>query len=99
MSEPAAGTCRYFTAYTGIRLPLRLVNELPEGGLDNRNTFFRGEFDADERLRVLEKIVYAERELRHVYRYHANGALREAEITDADGEVTVLAFDEQGNPA
>lgn len=98
MSSDASGTCRYFTSYSGVRLPLRLVNELPEGGLDNRNTFFRGQFDAEERLRVLEKIVYAELELKHVYAYHPDGTLRQAEITDADGDVTVLRFDEAGNP-
>ncbi len=89
-------TTRYFTTYSGVRLPLKLTNELPAGGLDNRNTYFRGQFDAEERLRVLEKIVYAELELRHAYDYHANGVLRQATITDVDGEVSVLTFDESG---
>ncbi|MFC3608736.1 DUF6156 family protein [Stutzerimonas tarimensis] len=97
MCSTATGTIRHFTTYSGVRLPLKLVNEIPEGGLDNRNTFFRGAFDEQDRLLVLEKIVYAELELKHVYSYHPSGALRQAQITDADGETSVLVFDEAGN--
>lgn len=96
MSSDTAATCRHFVTYSGIRLPLQLVNELDAAGLHNRNTFFRGHYDTDQRLTRLEKLVYGERELQHLYAYHANGALRRAEITDADDEVTVLEFDEQG---
>ena len=99
MSSDASGTCRFFVTYSGVKLPLKLMNELDEAGLHNRNTFFRGYFDAQERLTRLEKVVYGELELQHVYAYHANGALRQAEITDADDEVTLLEFDENGQPA
>lgn len=89
--------CRYFISYSGVKLPLKLVNELPdESHLENRNTYFRGFFDSDQRLLLLEKLVYGDVELRHRYRYHANGALADAEITDADGEIDVLRFDEHG---
>lgn len=89
--------CRYFISYSGVKLPLKLVNELPdESHLENRNTYFRGFFDGDERLLLLEKLVYGDIELRHHYRYHGNGVLSQAEITDVDGEITVLSFDEAG---
>jgi uncharacterized protein DUF6156 len=85
--------CRYFITYSGVSLPLRLVNEIQPTELDNRNTYFRGQFDAADRLQVLEKLVYGEVELVHRYRYDAEGRLTWAEITDADGEITVLEFD------
>lgn len=92
-------TCRYFVSYSGIKLPLKLVNELEQASdLDNRNTYFRGYYDADQRLLLCENMVYGEIELRHRYSYHPNNVLSEAEITDADGEITVLRFDEQGQP-
>ena len=89
--------CRYFISYSGVKLPLKLVNELEdESHLENRNTYFRGFFDTDQRLLLLEKLVYGDIELRHQYTYHPNGTLAEAEITDADGEINVLSFDETG---
>lgn len=88
---------RYFISYSGVKLPLKLVNELAdESHLENRNTYFRGCYDADQRLMLLEKLVYGDVELRHVYTYHSSGILAEAEITDADGEIEVLRFDETG---
>lgn len=91
MSEP--GTCRHFVTYTGVTLPFKLVNPLEEGEINNRNTFFRGYYDNDDRLTGFDKIVYGEVELAHRYQYHDSGALKQAEITDIDGEVTVLSFD------
>lgn len=84
---------RYFITYSGVTLPLRLVSEIQATELDNRNTYFRGDYDAAERLVTLEKRVYGEVELRHRYRYADDGRLAWAEITDADGEVTELTFD------
>ncbi len=90
---------RYFVSYSGVKLPLKLVNELADSSdLENRNTFFRGFYDAEQRLVRCEKRVYGELELLHCYQYHDNGALSQAEITDADGEITVLNFDSGGNP-
>jgi len=91
--------CRYFVSYSGVKLPLQLVNELVnESELQNRNTFFRGYFDAEKRLLLCQKLVYGEVELEHKYSYHDNGALRLAEITDVDDELTLLHFDEAGLP-
>lgn len=91
-------TERIFVSYSGVKLPLHLVNELKEDERGNRNTYFLGIYDHDERLIRCEKRVYGEIELLHHYQYHANGALQLAEITDADGEVTVLQFDQHGQP-
>ncbi|MBB3104765.1 DUF6156 family protein [Azomonas macrocytogenes] len=91
-------SCRYFVTYSGIKLPLKLTNELSEASLKNRNTFFRGYFDSQERVVKLEKIVYGELEMQHVYTYHENGTLQKAEITDSDDELVVLSFDENGQP-
>lgn len=88
--------CRYFTSYSGVKLPLKLVDPLTEDGLNNRNTFFRGYFDTQNRLALCQKLVYGDIELEHRYCYHDNGMLQQAEITDADGEAAVLRFDEQG---
>jgi hypothetical protein len=88
--------CRYFITYSGVKLPLKLVTPLTESELQNRNTFFRGYFDSADKLLLCEKLVYGDSELEHRYRYFENGVLQEAEITDADGEITVMTFDETG---
>lgn len=89
-------TCRCFVSYSGVKLPLNLVTPLEEAQLGNRNTFFRAYFDARERLVACEKITYGEVELSHRYRYYESGVLRQAVITNADEEVTVVTLDEQG---
>ncbi len=58
----------------------------------NRNTYFRGQFDTNERLIVCEKIVYGETEFRHDYRYHPDGRLARAEIDDGSGEPSVIDY-------
>lgn len=89
-------TCRFFVTYTGVRLPFNLVNELHTSAVENRNTFFRGYFDEHNCLTGFDKIAYGEVELMHRYTYHDNEKLKSAEITDIDGEVTVLHYDAQG---
>lgn len=89
---------RYFVSYSGVTLPLKLVNELQDDDRNNRNTYFLGVYDRQERLIRCEQLVYGEQELLHCYQYHDNGALKQAEITDSDGEITVLHFDQQGKP-
>ena len=87
---------RFFVTYTGVKLPFRLVNELQPGEVENRNTFFRGYFDEQDRLTGFDKLAYSEIELSHRYVYHDNGQLKQAAIADIDGEVTVMDFDAQG---
>jgi hypothetical protein len=88
--------CRYFISYTGVKLPFKLVNPLEIEALENRNTYFKAYYDAQDRLIQFQKLVYGEVELAHSYEYYAGEMLRQAEITDADGEVTVLLFSETG---
>ncbi|HZW25309.1 MAG TPA: DUF6156 family protein [Gallionella sp.] len=90
---------RYFVTYSGIRLPFKLISELQEHEVRNRNTYFRGYFDERQRLTGFDKLAYGEVELTHRYSYHDNGMLASAEITDIDGELTMVLFDEEGNPA
>jgi hypothetical protein len=90
---------RYFVTYSGVKLPFNLTGELQEHEVKNRNTFFRGYFDPEGRITGFDKIAYGDIELRHCYEYHGNGRLKQAEITDIDGEVMMLAFDTEGNPA
>lgn len=85
-------TSRYFVTYTGVKLPFKLVNPLTDDEIRNRNTYFHGRFDRDGRLTGFDKMVYGEIELAHRYAYHPGGALKRAEITDQDGEVTVMEF-------
>ena len=91
---------KYFTSYSGIKLPLKLVGEISVAEIKNRNTFIRAEYDETDRLISLEHIVYSEPQLRHDYAYHGSGALKRAEINNlAEEEINVLDFDEHGNPA
>ena len=64
--------------------------------IENRNTYFCGYFDDQDRLLGLKKMVYGECELQHRYEYDPSGVLRRADIIDVDGEATVLVFDEEG---
>jgi hypothetical protein len=57
--------CHYFASYSGIKLPLKLVNEITEAGLNNRNTYYRSYFDAQDKMLLCQKIVYGEVESEH----------------------------------
>lgn len=86
---------RYFVSYTGVKLPVRLVNPLEVKDLSNRNTFIRAQFDEADRLLGFEKMVYGEVEIAHTYEYDAAGILRRAEIF-MDEDTTEMRFDETG---
>ena len=83
---------RYFLATSGVKLPLKLVNEIEPNALSNRNTYIRAIYDAEGRLVRFDKMVYGDVELSHCYDYDATGALRRAEIIMLDEEPTVLEF-------
>lgn len=91
MNETAS-TTRYFTSYSGVRLPLNLVGELSADDMRNRNTFFRGHFATDGRLLCCEKVVYGEIEVCHHYRYHADGRIAQAVIDDGGDEAETIDF-------
>ncbi len=94
MTEETTGIRRYFLTYSGVNLPLTLLNELEPDQLKNRIAFFSGVYDGQDRLTGVQKMVYGEVEMEHRYQYDETGVLRRAEISDIDGEVTVLTFDE-----
>lgn len=96
MSDELQDGCRYFVTYSGVKLPFKLCQPLEATSLGNRNTYFRAWFDAQDRITGFQKMVYGEVELEHRYEYCASGMLESAEIVDAEGEVTVLHFDESG---
>jgi hypothetical protein len=98
MSDDIPGECRHYLTYKGVSLPLSLLTPLEPEQIANRNTYFRGYFDEQGRLVGVQKIVYGELELEHRYRYDDDGKLRVAELTDAEGEVTLLRLDETGKP-
>ena len=88
---------RYFLSYSGVKLPLKLVNPLDAGDLDHRNTYIHAYFDQSDRLLGCDKMVYGDVQISHRYEYHDNGTLRRAEITMED-DLTVMNFDESGKP-
>jgi hypothetical protein len=81
---------RYFGSYSGVKLPLNLVNPLAEDELGHRNTFMRARYDQSGRLVACEKMVYGEVHLAHAYAYDGDRLVR-AEIT-MDEDTTVLEF-------
>lgn len=88
----SATACRYFTSYSGVKLPLRLVDERSESEIRNRNTFFRGYFNSAGQMLACEKVVYNETEFRHVYCYADEGHLLRAEVDDGSGDVQVIDY-------
>ncbi len=95
MSE--AKDYRYFLTYSGVRMPLKLVEPLQPDELGNRNTYFRVTYDAAGRIAVCEKLVYGEVELSHQYAYREDGSLLHARIELGD-EATEVDCDESGAP-
>ena len=87
--------CRYFVSYSGIKLPLPLVNEITEASLNNRHTYYRGYFDAQDKMLLCQKVVYGEVESEHQYDYYDSGVLKCAQITE-DDEVREIHFNEVG---
>jgi len=83
---------RCFLSYSGIALPLQLVEELPPEALSNRNTWFEARHDEAGRVVAIDKRVYGEVEMSHRYRYDADGRLAEAVITLGDEEPRTLQF-------
>jgi hypothetical protein len=98
MNQEQPTECRYFVSYSGIKLPLKLVNEITETSLNNRNTYYRGYFDDQDRMLLCEKVVYGEVESGHQYQYYDNGVLKHALITE-DDDVREIHFNESGEMA
>lgn len=95
MNQEQPTEFRYFVSYSGIKLPLKLVNEITEDSLNNRNTYYRSQFDNQDRMLLCQKVVYGEVESEHRYRYYDDGVLKSAQITE-DDEVREIHFNELG---
>lgn len=87
---------RCFITYTGITLPLKLLNELDNESLGNRITYFAGYYDGMGRLKILEKVVYGEIEFTHHYDYNQDDKLEKAVLIEGDEPPRTLVFDNQG---
>jgi len=96
MESEAGEECRFFASYSGVKLPLKLVNAIEAEALSNRNTFIRAYFDRVGTLKGFDKIVYGEVELAHRYDYHASGRLSRAQIIMLDEDPVILRFDPSG---
>lgn len=83
---------RYFLSYSGVKLPLTLVNELQPQEVANRNTYFGIKLDAEGRTVLIHKLVYAEVELEHKYEYGTGNELLSAEVRNADNETQFINF-------
>jgi hypothetical protein len=92
MPDTLTTTTRYFLTYRGVRLPLTLASEVDAAATENRGTFFRAGYDGAGLLRKIEKVVYGDIELVHVYDYDAGGALRHAVVTQAGDDPQLLTF-------
>lgn len=96
-SHPTAHeNCRYYLTYSGVQLPLNLVNELEPTVISNRNTYFLAHFDGAGRFMLCQKVVYGEIEMEHRYQYHDNGILKRVEVVNAENETHILQYTEQG---
>lgn len=75
---------RYFISYSGMKLPLNLVNEISPEQMHNRNTYFKATYDAQGKMLLCQKIVYNEVDVQHEYQYNPDGLLVFATITEGD---------------
>lgn len=94
MELPVFDHSRYFVSYSGVKLPLNLVNPLEANEVENRNTYFCGYYDADGNMLACEKRVYGEVEFSHHYEYYPSGKLKSALIEMDGDEPQRLEFSE-----
>ena len=87
---------RYFTSYSGVALPLKLVGEITTDDMENRNTFFEATYDTQGKLLVCRKLVYGEVDMEHRYQYNSDGVLHLADISNDGDDFQTIHFDAQG---
>lgn len=75
---------RFFISYSGMKLPLNLVNEISPEQMHNRNTYFKATYDDNGKMLLCQKIVYNEVDVQHEYEYSLDGTLIFARITEGD---------------
>ncbi len=87
---------QYYLSYSGAQLPLKMVSPLKPEDIENRNTFFGVNLDAQGRIMLVQKQVYGKVELTHRYGYDDSDRLAWAEIHSIDEEACRLYFDTDG---
>lgn len=92
MKLPAYDHSRYFVSYSGVKLPLNLLNPLEREETANRNTYFCGYYDKAGKMLACEKRVYGEVEFSHIYEYSPSGKLMAAIIQMQGDEPQRLEF-------
>lgn len=97
MALPDFDHCLYFVSYSGVKLPLKLVNQLEEEETENRNTYFCGYYDQKGLMVACEKRVYGEVEYQHRYQYYPSGKIKSALIAMAGGEPQQIDFPERSS--
>lgn len=90
MSEDT-GSWRYFVTYSGVKLPLKLVEELTEADLGFRNTYYRSQANDAGLVTKIEKLVRGEIHITHAYSYDDAGKIQKAVIV-MDEEESVINF-------
>lgn len=88
MTIELRGKGRPHLTYSGIKLPLKLVEPLEEDQIQNRNTYILGFYDDKNLLIGVRKMVYSAVEFEHLYRYDPTGQLVHVTIINAEGEST-----------
>ena len=54
MTDDVFEDLRYFLATSGVKLPLKLVNQIEATALTNRNTYIRAWYEGERLLRFRE---------------------------------------------
>jgi len=88
MSEES-GTWRYFVTYSTVKLPLKLVQEIPETELTFRNTYYRSLTDERGLVTKVEKMVRGDVHFTHTYEYDETGAIKRAVVLMDDDESVI----------
>lgn len=94
MELPDYDHSRYFVSYSGVKLPLKLVNPLEPEEIENRNTFFCAYYNSEGQMVACEKRVYGEVESMHRYEYYPSGAIKSALIEMGGDEPQQIDFPE-----
>lgn len=93
MNDKENLSCRHFVTYSGVALPLNLVEPLDGESVDNRISYMRGYYDEEDKLCVVEKVTYGEIEFEHRYQYHPDGRLMQVELIEEDEDPRVMEFE------
>ena len=97
-ADSADPGCRakYFIGFSGYSLPLVPVDEVSKSKATSQRSYYKASYDGESRLRTFEKFLDGVQFFRHEYDYFPTGVIREARVTNADGQTVIHKFDESG---